>query len=412
MKSIYSKITKCRICDDKNLVTITKLGVFSLTGTFLKKSTDKIHNTPIDIVFSKKSQLLQLKHNYNQKNLFGDNYGYRSGLNKSMKSHLKIKSKILLEKYPLFRGDKILDIGSNDGTFLNYFPKNLKKVGVDPTAKKFKKYYSRNIKIIPKIFKKNTLKNYGNNFKFISAIAMFYDLQNPKLFIQNVKNYLHEDGIFHVEIAYLPDILKKNSFDTFCQEHLTYFSFTSFKYLIDQTSFKIIDFEKNSINGGSINFDLALKNSKVKPKIIKIKKILNIEKKLKLDRVSTYKNYFNKIKNNSKKINNLILKLNKKNKKVYALGASTKGNVILQLCNLNYKNIKAIYDINKFKFKKYTPRSKILIKNEKEIFKDKPDYLFILIWHFSNTLKEKIKKFKKLKMIFIWPFPKLIVRKY
>ncbi len=412
MKSIYSKIKKCRICDDKNLIPINKLGVFSLTGTFLKKINSKTYDTPVDIVFSKKSKLLQLNHNYNQKKLFGDNYGYRSGLNKSMQNHLKLKSKIILKKYSLKKGDKIMDIGSNDGTFLNYFPKSLIKFGVDPTAHKFKKYYKKNTKVIPKIFKKNILKKSQKKFKFISAIAMFYDLSNPKLFIQTVKNYLHKDGIFHVEIAYLPDILKKNSFDTFCQEHLTYFSFTSFKYLIDQTSFKIVDFNKNSINGGSINFDLAFKTSKIKTKVLKIKKILHLEKKLKLEKVTTYKNYFSKIKNNSKKINSLISKLNKKNKKVYGFGASTKGNVILQLCKLNYNNIKAIYDVNEFKFKKYTPGSKILIKNENEIFKDRPDYLFILIWHFSKTLKQKIKKFKNLKMIYIWPFPKLKLKKY
>ena len=411
MKKIYTKIKKCRICNDKNLIPISKLGIFSLTGTFLKRINDKTQVTPLDIVFSKKSKLLQLNHNYNQKYLFGNNYGYRSGLNKSMQNHLKLKSKSILKKYSLNKGDSIMDIGSNDGTFLNYFPKTLIKFGVDPSAKKFKKYYEKNIKVIPKFFKKNIIKNSRNKFKFISAIAMFYDLPNPKLFIQNIKNYLHKEGIFHIEIAYLPDIIKKNSFDTFCQEHLTYFSFTSFKYLVDQTSFKIVDFNKNSINGGSICFDLALKNSKIKTKDLKIKKILHMEKKLKLEQVSTYKNYFSRIKNNAKRIYRLISKLNKKNKKVYAFGASTKGNVILQLCKLNNKNIKAIYDVNTFKFKKYTPGSKILIKNEHEIFKDKPDYLFILIWHFSKTLKQKIKKFKKLKIIYIWPFPKLKITK-
>ena len=162
------------------------------------------------------------------------------------------------------KGDSILDIGSNDGTFLNSFQKNINKYGVDPTGKKFKKYYDKNIKLIPKLFNDNVIKNKKIKFKLISSIAMFYDLPNPRKFCSTVGRYLDKEGIFHVEVAYLPDILKKFSFDTFCQEHLTYFSFLSFHHLIKQTPFKITDFSRNSINGGSINFNLAFKDSKIK----------------------------------------------------------------------------------------------------------------------------------------------------
>ncbi len=411
MKKIYNKIDHCRISKDKKILNVGKIGPLTLTGTFLKKKNGRIPSMPVDLVFSKKSCLLQLKHNYNQSLLFGKNYGYRSSLNKSMKKHLIEKSKSILKILKLTKNDVILDIGSNDGTFLNSFPKNINKYGIDPTAKKFKKYYNKEIKIIPslfnsKIFKKNKIK-----FKFISSIAMFYDLSDPRLFCNNVSNLLDHEGIFHIEIAYLPDILKKFSFDTFCQEHLTYYSFMSFKYLIDQTPFKIIDFTRNSINGGSINFNLAFKKSNWKCKTQKINKILSYEKKINIHKAETYINYFKKINSISQKINLLIKNLKKKNKKIYAFGASTKGNVILQMCKLNNKIISGVYDVNPFKFGKYTPGTKILIKNEKEIYKDKPDYLLLLIWHFKNTLKIKLKKFKRTKSKFIWPFPKLKITK-
>ena len=328
-----------------------------------------------------------------------------------MKRHLIKKSQNISKILNFNKGDAILDIGSNDGTFLNSFSNKLVKYGIDPTAKKFKKYYNQDIKIIPSIFSAKVFKNKKIKFKFISSIAMFYDLADPKLFCNNVSQILHQDGIFHVEIAYLPDIIKKFSFDTFCQEHLTYYSFISFKYLIDKTPFKIINFERNSINGGSINFNLAFKESKWKCKNEKIRKIIANEKKNKIHRTKTYLEYFKKIEFNSKKINLLLKKLKKENKKIYALGASTKGNVILQMCKLNNKIIKGVYDINPYKYGRYTPGSKIPIISEKEIFKDKPDYLLLLIWHFKNTLKIKLKKFKKTKSKFIWPFPKLRVSK-
>ena len=312
-----------------------------------------------------------------------------------------------MKKYKLKKDDKILDIGSNDGTFLNFFSNQDFRVGCDPSSKKFKKYYNKNIKTIDKIFDDKIRKQLKNKFKFISSIAMFYDLENPIKFCKNIEKILETDGIFHVEIAYLPDIFKKCSFDTFCQEHLTYFSLISFKNLIDQTNLKIIDYGRNDINGGSINFDLAFKKSKLVSKNKKINKLYSSEIKQNFHKVYKYKNFFKDVNKNIISIKKIIHNLSNKNKKIYGFGASTKGNVSLQLCDLNNKVVKAVYDVNKEKFNSYTPGTKILIKNEKYIFKDNPDYLILLIWHFSKTLKKKFNKFKLKKMKFIWLFPKV-----
>jgi hypothetical protein len=407
MKNSYSKIEKCRICNDNKLISIGKLGPLTLTGSYLNEINSKIELTPVDIVFSKKSFLVQLKHNYNQSKLFGNNYGYRSGLNRSMIEHLKNKSKKLTSVLKLKKNDYILDIGSNDGTFLNSFNKNLKKFGSDPTAKKYKKFYNKNISVVTDLFPNKKISKVKKKFKLISSIAMFYDLSNPIKFCFEVAKILDLKGIFHVEIAYLPDIINKNLYDTFCQEHLTYYSYLSFKFLIDQTPFKIIDYERNLINGGSINFNLAFKESKFITNYEKIKILENDEIKQGIHLLSTYKNFFKRIKKNAKQLNLIIRMLKKKNKKIYGFGASTKGNVILQVAKITNKLIEGIYDINAFKFNKYTPGSKIIIKNERKIYKDKPDYLILLIWHFSETIKEKIKKFNLQKMKCIMPFPSI-----
>ena len=407
MKSLYKKINKCRISNDDKLFKIFDFGKINLTGVFPNSLNTKIEETPLSVVFSKKSKLLQLQHNYDPNKLFGNNYGYRSGLNTSMVYHLKNKYLTIMKKYKLKKDDKILDIGSNDGTFLNFFSNQDFRVGCDPSSKKFKKYYNKNIKTIDKIFDDKIRKQLKNKFKFISSIAMFYDLENPIKFCKNIEKILETDGIFHVEIAYLPDIFKKCSFDTFCQEHLTYFSLISFKNLIDQTNLKIIDYGRNDINGGSINFDLAFKKSKLVSKNKKINKLYSSEIKQNFHKIYKYKNFFKDVNKNIISIKKIIHNLSNKNKKIYGFGASTKGNVSLQLCDLNNKVVKAVYDVNKEKFNSYTPGTKILIKNEKYIFKDNPDYLILLIWHFSKTLKKKFNKFKLKKMKFIWLFPKV-----
>ena len=408
MSKIYQKISKCRISQDKNLIKVCDFGKIRLTGVFPKNKKKIVEKTPLEVVFSKKSKLLQLNHNYNSPKLFGMNYGYRSALNDTMINHLKKKYYKLNKKLKFKSMDRVLDIGSNDGTFLKFFPKHTYKIGCDPTAKKFKKYYSKSVKIISKMFNKKSSQLILGKFKLISSIAMFYDLKDPINFCRVVENKLQKNGIFHVEIAYLPFILKTFSFDTFCQEHLTYFSFSSFENLIKQTNLKILDFETNSINGGSINFNLALKESDQKINYKKIKAIKKYEIKNNVNSLLHIKKFFKLVKKNIKTIRKNIKSLNGK---VYGFGASTKGNVTLQLCGLDDKSIVKIYDINKEKFGSYTPGSKIKIVDEKNITKDQPEYLMFLIWHFKKTISEKIKKFKLKKTNYIWLFPKYKIKK-
>ena len=402
MVKLYKKINSCRISNDKKLIKVCDFGSIKLTGVFPKTRKNQIQSTPLQVVFSNKSKLLQLNHNYNFSQLFGMNYGYRSGLNQSMVNHLKNKHSKLYKKLKFKTSDYVLDIGSNDGTFLKLFPKSLNRVGCDPTAKKFKRFYTSSIKVIPKLFNKKSSKLIKGKFKLISCIAMFYDLSNPIEFLKLVEDKLEKDGIFHVEIAYLPLIYKTLSFDTFCQEHLTYFSLKSFENLIKRSNLKILDYEINSINGGSINFNLSLKNSKNIVNYKKIKKLRNFEKKNQYNEIKFVKKFFQKVKKNINIIRHNIKSLNGE---VYGFGASTKGNVTLQLCDLDQKDIKKIYDINRNKFNCYTPGSNIKIVNEKNIIKDKPKYLIFLIWHFKKTIAQKIKKLKLKNTQFIWLFP-------
>ena len=193
-----SAIDQCRVSGSNNLITILNLGNQVLTGIFPKSKNEKITNGPLEVVWCPDSGLLQLKHSYDLAEMYGENYGYKSGLNNSMVEHLKQKIFQLERLYSISSGDIVIDIGSNDATLLkSYTTKGLKRVGIDPTGNKFKNYYTDGLELIPEFFSKEIfVKKYGKvNAKIITSIAMFYDLENPKKFILDVLEVLDKNGV-------------------------------------------------------------------------------------------------------------------------------------------------------------------------------------------------------------------------
>jgi hypothetical protein len=215
---MYTQIEKCRICENPDVQTVLALGEQYLTGVFPKSPSEKITKGPLDLVWCKKCGLLQLKHSYSLDEMYGDNYGYRSSLNASMVRHLqqKIRSLELLAK-PTDK-DLVIDIGSNDATSLKAYSGKHRKVGIDPTGKKFIEYYTNDISLIPDFFSAQTFnKSFPNEkAKIITSIAMFYDLERPVDFVKDIHSVLAEDGIWHFEQSYMPSMLRTNSYDTIC----------------------------------------------------------------------------------------------------------------------------------------------------------------------------------------------------
>jgi hypothetical protein len=231
---------------------------------------------------------------------------------------------------------------------------------------------------------------------------MFYDLENPNKFCNDISKIIDKDsGILVLEQCYLPLMLANNCYDTICHEHLAYYSLTQISYLAAKNDLKVINFEKNNVNGGSFSVVIAHRLSKQK---INASVKLTLKKEIRFKELSIFKRFANNVVNQKKKLRELIKELNLKQKKVFAIGASTKGNVILQYCELNSKNIKWIGEVNKNKFNKKTPGSWINIIDENELLEKDPDYLLILPWHFRKFFL-KSKKFSKINLIF--PLPKL-----
>ena len=415
---MYTTINCCRICKNKNLKSIFDLGNQYLTGTFPKNEKEKVNLGPVELVkcWKKKNSklevcgLVQLKQTFNLTTMYGMNYGYRSGLNKSMVKHLKSKVKDILNLKILNSKDLIIDIGSNDATTLLSYPKKkYQLVGIDPTGIKFSSYYPKYIKLISDFFSyKGLKKKIGNKkAKVITSFAMFYDLENPVQFAKEIYQSLDDDGIWSFEQSYLPSMLKANSFDTICHEHLEFYYLKQILWITEKANLKVIDVSLNDVNGGSFSVIAAKKNSNIEVNNKSINKLLNLEKKLKLENITVYNKFRKNVEIAKKKLVEFLKIQKTKGKKIYGLGASTKGNVLLQYFNIDKNLVSFIGEVNKDKLNCYTPGTKIPMILEDDALKHNPDYFLILPWHFKNFFINS-KKFLGKKLIFPLPSFKVI----
>ena len=330
-----------------------------------------------------------------------------------MVEHLHHKVKRILQKVTLKPGDMVIDIGSNDSTLLQGYPtKGVTLVGVDPLAERMRKYYPPHIHLIADFFDRKALeKRFGSRkAKIITSIAMFYDLESPLTFMQQVYELLADDGVWVFEQSYMPTMLSNNSYDTICHEHLEYYRLKQIKWMADRIGFKIIDVEFNQINGGSFSVMVAKRNSSYREVQGLVKRILKSEERMGLNILKPYQAFRQRVSQHRKKFQAQIRRLNKSGKKVLGYGASTKGNVILQYCALSKNDIPFIAEVNPDKFGAYTPGTLIPIISEQEARAMKPDYFIVLPWHFKNNIVARERKFLREggKLLFPLPSPTVV----
>lgn len=405
---MYKEISACRCCNSKNLKLIFDLGNQYLTGVFPKNKNDYVESGPVQLVKCMgECGLVQLKQSYSPEDMYRYNYGYRSGLNKSMVNHLKNIVDKINSIINLKEKDTVLDIGSNDSTTLQFYDKKLNLIGIDPTGVKFAKYYPEHIKLIPEFFNSKLFleKTNGEKAKVITSIAMFYDLEDPNMFMQEIFKCLDDNGLWVFEQSYLPAMLEENAYDTICHEHLSYFAFKQIKYMLDKNNFKIIDIDLNDCNGGSFKLTVSKNNSNFSENVEKIKIIEKYEIIKKIEDIKTYEDFVSRINNNKNQILNFLKECENNKKTVYGYGASTKGNVLIQYCELNQKNIKEICEVNEDKYGCYTPGSLIRIDSEENIKQKNPDYLIVFPWHFKESIIKKENKFIKDGGKLVFPLP-------
>lgn len=414
--SSYRKIKQCRICGNPELTEFLNLGDQALTGVFPRKIDEPISAGPLELVKCVESRkrfscgLVQLRHSYNLNEMYGMNYGYRSGLNISMKKHLKAIVERAVSFVSFSSGDIALDIGSNDGTLLSLYPQaDVMLVGIDPTAEKFRRFYPENSNIVPDFFSAKVFRNHfgSSKAKIITAIAMFYDLESPIDFVSEIGEVLSDDGICIFEQSYMPEMIRKTAYDTVCHEHLEYYGLRQIKWLFDRADLKIIDVFTNGVNGGSFCITAAHKGSDYPEASNVIGALLDHEMNLELDTMRPYEKFRERVEQHRESLIQFVRKTNSQDKLILGYGASTKGNVILQYCGFTKNDIRCIAEVNEDKFGRLTPGTFIPIVSEPDARNMRPDFFLVLPWHFEQSILERERKYLASGGRLVFPLPEI-----
>lgn len=408
----------CRICNSSALTPVIDLGHQYLQGSFIKPgkemppmrsiSTELVRCDPM--VDESACGLLQTRISVPSEILYSS-YWYRSGTNNTMRNHLKgiaDEAKNLLGQTDA----AVLDIGCNDGTLLKNYPEHFEKFGVDPSD--VAQEIGKDIKVVQDIFPSAELDavSQGKSFDIITSIAMFYDLEDPTSFVRDIKKYLALEGMWIFEMSYMPMMLEMNSYDTICHEHLEYYSFAVIEKLLRDNGMKVFKVGFNDINGGSIRcYATHEDNFKYKDRgsYEEIKNIRQKEFDLELDTDKPYSNFQARINQHKGELIGLLRRLKLAGNSIHIYGASTKGNTILQWCDIDAEVIDFAADRNPDKHGAKIIGSNIPIISEAESRAMKPNYYLVLPWHFKSEFLEREKDMIAAGTGFIFPLPEIYV---
>lgn len=403
-------ISRCRISGDSNLVPVLNLGEQSLTGVFPKNTGTHLSKGPLELVWCPASGLLQLHHSFDPQEMYGEGYGYRSGLNASMVEHLQGKARRLERLCQLRGGDVVLDIGSSDATLLKaYQVAGLERIGMDPSAEKYRSYYSDGIHLVADFFSKQAFeKNMATKRpRLITSVAMFYDLEDPVGFAGQVADLLPEGGVWHFEQSYMPSMLRQNSYDTICHEHLEYYSLQTVLKILEKVGLQVVEVLMNATNGGSFAVTAVKGNSPIASDRRIIDWLISEEDRMGLCSPAPFRAFEDRVFHHRESLRQLISALRADGKKVFGYGASTKGNVILQFCGFGSSDLEAIVDVNPRKVGCVTPGTHIPIISEEEGSRRKPDYYLVLPWHFRDFILRKEAAYLSHGGKMIFPMPEI-----
>jgi len=401
---ILTDRSTCRVSQDE-LINIFDLGYLPISS-FPLPSDPSPECYPLVLALSNRSGLVQLRHTVDPDEMYRQ-YWYMSGINFSMKLALQSIVKAAIDRTDLIleKGDVVIDIASNDGTLLSFYPDYLFRVGIDP-AKNIKPQCC-DLHINTYFSASAYVKHMGNRkAKIITSIAMFYDLEDPVQFANDIGKILDENGLWIIELSYLPTMLEKNAFDTICAEHLEYYSLTSIEYILSLANMKVEDVELNDVNGGSFRLYIRHKD---KAKVTSaVKRMHDEENKLDLTDPDIYFAFASRVQENRDEMIAFLKDQKKMGKKVIGYGASTKGNTVLAYYGIGQDLLPFVADRNPIKWGRQTV-TRIPIISEEDARMMNPDYFLAFPYHFMKEFLEREVDFIKRGGKFVSPIPKLHV---
>lgn len=404
------KIENCRICRSRKLSTFLSLKPMPKPNGFLVKPISE-RRYPLNVQRCHVCGNIQLQHVIDASELFS-NYLYMSSMSKTMFKHFSATAKYLVKRFNLTSKSLVVDIGSNDGTFLSTFSgSKVKTLGIDP-AKNLKLIASKvGVETHTAFFGIKSAVEVVNRYghaDVITGINVFAHIDNLEGVFQGVNVLLKDKGVLMMEFPYLVDLIQKNEFDTIYHEHLSYFLAKPLEVILARNGFEIFDFQRFSTHGGTIRFFIQRISERPYPVLSKVNNLYKYEHDIGMYDDKTYSRFAKNIQDIPIGLVSIVTKLKKQGKRVIGYGASAKGNVLLNMCGFGPKDIEYIVDSTPYKQGLYTPGSHIPIKSEEYLEQDNPDYAILFIWNFKDEVVNKQKdKFLKRGGRFVIPVPKV-----
>jgi SAM-dependent methyltransferase len=409
------EVNKCRSCNSSDLISIISLGNQYISN-FIEPGKPSGTRVPLELILCNSCKLLQLRHNAPDGEMWGEQYWYKSGINRLIRGDLNDIVDCSEKIIAIGKGDIVVDIGCNDGTLLGFYDKDgIERVGFEPSKNVAKEAASKGYKIIDNFFNASDfrLQFDQKKAKIITAISMFYDLDNPNKFLQDITSILDENGVFVIQQNYLVSMLEQNAFDNICHEHRAYYSLTSLNTLLERHDLEVFDVKLRDINGGSIRTYIRKKDRvSISPFVgakERLVQLLERERQMELGTAKPYMEFAKRIDDLKKQMLSFIDNEKREGKTFCLCGASTRGNTTLQYFGINTSHVIAAVEANPDKWGKVTVGSNIPIVSVEELKKLNPDYQIVLIWHLFDGLMEKETDYLLRGGKFILPLPKFKV---
>lgn len=405
-------LTECRVCGNRTLVPILDLGDQALTGVFPRSRHERVPAVPLELVRCSPGGcgLVQLRHTADFGLMYGQGYGYRSGLGEFMVGHLASKAAGLTALAGPGPGDIVLDIGSNDATLLRGYPQDGPTlVGIDPTGDYLREYYPAQVRLLSEFFSREVFeREFGSRrAKIVTSVAMFYDLPDPLGFMQDVHDVLDEDGVWLLEQSYMPAMLEANAYDVVCHEHLEYYALRQIEWMAQRVGLAVIRAEVNDVYGGSLCLVLAKNPGRYGVDEAALGRIRAREAALGLESMAPFEAFARAAVEHRDALVEFLDASRRSGKLTVGYGASTKGNVILQYCGLTERDLPCIGEVNKDKDGHFTPGTGIPVVSEAQAKSLAPDQLLVLPWIYRDGFVEREQAYLRGGGRLVFPLPEI-----
>jgi len=388
-------ITKCRACGSKKLLDVVDLGEQYLSD--FREDTSKPPKYPLLVVLCEDCKLVQLRHTTPSHEMYHERYGFKSGVNNTIRADLESIVKHALMYKP--KNGRWLDIASNDGTLLSYVPDGWHREGVDPIGKLCKEAEQHANRIVNDFFRADYFKE---PFDVITSISMFYDLDDPNKFVKEVTDCLAENGVWIIQQNYLLTTLMLNAVDNICHEHLEYYSLLALENLLDKFGLEVNEVSTSMINGGSFRTVVSRKGTY--PIFPSVQEQRDRETRFGLEKPEVYGRFGIIVQGLLRELKETIDEINAKGEKCYIYGASTRGGTIWQGAGLDVNDLPYAVERNPDKVGKYIASIGVPIISEEQARKEKPEYMLVSPWFFKDEFVEREAEYLK-EGAFIFPLP-------